>query len=196
MDWSPTATNTSLRLLTGDIHSKIFLTNSTPSGFVTGTQPFASHTNSVEDIQWSPSEETVFASCSSDRSIKIWDVRVKNRKSVVGVENAHDSDINVISWNRGTSYLLVSGGDEGGIKIWDLRNFKGFVSSLPHACSYQFIHSKQCIWSTSVPCSIIRMAHRPNNVNRMASNRRLNIRRIGSRRSSHALGSLRRARRG
>lgn len=121
MDWAASGSS-SLRLLTGDIHSKIYLTTSTPSGFNALAQPFTSHTSSVEDIQWSPSEPTVFASCSADCSVQIWDVRTKGRKSVVGIVSAHESDVNVISWNRLTSYLLISGGDEGGIKAWDLRN--------------------------------------------------------------------------
>ncbi|KAF9566116.1 glutamate-rich WD repeat containing [Agrocybe pediades] len=121
MDWAASGTS-SLRLLTGDIHSKIYLTTSTPSGFNALSQPFTSHTSSVEDLQWSPSEPTVFASCSADRSIQIWDVRTKGRRSVAGIISAHESDVNVISWNKLTSYLLVSGGDEGGIKTWDLRN--------------------------------------------------------------------------
>ncbi|KDQ17810.1 hypothetical protein BOTBODRAFT_29965 [Botryobasidium botryosum FD-172 SS1] len=129
LDWS--AAPDSLRLLSGDVHSKIYLTSSTGSGFSTAKEPFASHTSSVEDLQWSPSETTVFASCSADRSIRIWDVRVKGKKSLVAVDNAHDSDVNVISWNRGTSYLLASGGDEGGIKIWDLRNLKGASTTAP-----------------------------------------------------------------
>jgi ribosome assembly protein RRB1 len=128
MDWSPPNTSPSLRLLTGDIHSKIFLTTLNQSTFTTAPAPFASHTSSVEDIQWSPAEATVFASCSADQSVRIWDVRVKNRKNVVGITKAHDSDVNVISWNKGTSYLLASGGDEGGIRIWDLRNLKGYVT--------------------------------------------------------------------
>ncbi|KAG6821387.1 hypothetical protein H0H93_014184 [Arthromyces matolae] len=123
MDWASSGTS-SLRLLTGDIHSKIYLTTSTPTGFNALTQPFMSHTSSVEDLQWSPSEPTVFASCSADCSIQIWDVRSKGRKSVAGIDEAHDSDVNVISWNRSTSYLLLSGGDEGGVKAWDLRNVK------------------------------------------------------------------------
>jgi len=123
MDWASSGSN-SLRLLTGDIRAKIYLTTSSPSGFNALSQPFQSHTSSVEDIQWSPSEPTVFASCSVDQSIQIWDVRSKGRKSVAGIMNAHISDVNVISWNRITSYLLVSGGDEGGIKTWDLRNVK------------------------------------------------------------------------
>lgn len=131
MDWAASfgANNTTvsgLRLLTGDIASKIYLTTTTVSGFNTSPTPFTSHTSSVEDLQWSPSEPTVFASCSADRSIRIWDVRVKGRKSVMGVEGAHDSDVNVISWNRAkeaSGYLMVSGGDEGAIKVWDLRGW-------------------------------------------------------------------------
>lgn len=124
VDWAASAaTNPSaLRLLTGDVHSRIYLTTSTPSGFNALAQPFISHTSSVEDIQWSPSEHTVFASCSADHSIQIWDVRTKGRRSVTGVDPAHESDVNVISWNRSTNYLLISGGDDGAIKVWDLRN--------------------------------------------------------------------------
>ncbi|GLB35950.1 putative glutamate-rich WD [Lyophyllum shimeji] len=130
MDWAASGPS-SLRLLTGDVHSKIYLTTSTPSGFNALSQPFLSHTSSVEDIQWSPSEPTVFASCSADCTVQIWDVRSKGRKSVAGIDSAHDSDVNVISWNKSASYLLLSGGDEGGIKAWDLRNVKKTGSTGP-----------------------------------------------------------------
>ena len=123
MDWAADTGNPSaLRLLTGDVHSNIYLTTTTASGFATQSQPYTSHTSSVEDIQWSPAEATVFASCSADRSIRVWDVRVKGRKCALAVSPAHESDVNVISWNRNTEYLMLSGGDEGGIKTWDLRN--------------------------------------------------------------------------
>jgi WD40 repeat protein len=113
-------------LLTGDVDKKIFLTTVTPTGFHTSPNPYLSHTSSVEDLQWSPNESTVFASCSADRTVRVWDIRAKGRKSVVSVE-AHDEDVNVISWNKGVDYLLLSGGDEGGLKVWDLRMFKEYV---------------------------------------------------------------------
>ncbi len=110
-------------LLTGDIANKIYLTTVTPTGFHSSPNPYLSHTSSVEDLQWSPSENTVFASASADRTVRVWDIRAKGRKSVVSVE-AHSDDVNVISWNKQVEYLLVSGGDEGGLKVWDLRMFK------------------------------------------------------------------------
>lgn len=113
-----------LRLLTGDLHSKIYLTTSNNTGFTTHVSPFESHTSSVEDLQWSPTEPTVFASCSADKTIRVWDVRVKSHRSVITLDDAHDQDVNVISWNRGTQYLLLSGGDDGALKVWDMRSFK------------------------------------------------------------------------
>lgn len=127
--WTPQLpTSDMTRLLSGDVHSKIYMTNMTQSGFETSSgQPFASHTSSIEDLQWSPTEKTVFGSVSADRSMRIWDIRVRDRKSVIAATDAHDSDINVMSWNQGASanYLIVTGGDEGGIKVWDLRSLKG-----------------------------------------------------------------------
>jgi len=120
IDWSPTVPG---RLITGDCTKFIYLWE-----MQTGTckweinfAPFSAHTNSVEDLQWSPSEADVFASCSVDRTVKIWDVRSK--KAVLSVE-AHASDVNVISWNKKMQYLLASGSDDGSFNVWDLRNFK------------------------------------------------------------------------
>lgn len=126
MDWASSGevNPSALRLLTGDIHSKIYLTTTGQAGFIPLSQPFTTHTSSVEDLQWSPSEPSVFASCSADQSIQIWDVRIKGKKSATAIGRAHESDVNVISWNKLTAYLLLSGGDEGEIKAWDLRNIK------------------------------------------------------------------------
>uniref|UniRef100_A0A0E0R3U1 Uncharacterized protein n=1 Tax=Oryza rufipogon TaxID=4529 RepID=A0A0E0R3U1_ORYRU len=47
---------------------------------------------------WSPTEADIFASCSADRTISIWDIRT-GKKPCISVR-AHNADVNVISWNR------------------------------------------------------------------------------------------------
>lgn len=84
--------------------------------------PFTSHKESVEDIQWSPNEATVFASCGVDRTVRIWDTRARGGASMLHAV-AHDTDVNVISWSPLVSFLLLSGADDGNFKIWDLRRF-------------------------------------------------------------------------
>ncbi|EIW66795.1 hypothetical protein TREMEDRAFT_65197 [Tremella mesenterica DSM 1558] len=117
-------------LLSGDCDGKIYRTVLTETGFKTEQKSFLGHENSVEDIQWSPNEMGVFASCSADKTVKMWDVRQRSKPALSVM--AHDEDVNVISWNKEVDYLLVSGGDEGGIKVWDLRMFKQQPSPVAH----------------------------------------------------------------
>ena len=71
----------------------------------------------------------MFTSCSSDGSIKVWDVRTASRCAIS--INAHDVDINALSWNRCEQHLLVSGADDGRFRIWDLRTFGGAAKGAP-----------------------------------------------------------------
>jgi ribosome assembly protein RRB1 len=124
MDWSPVHGG---RMVTGDCNRYMYLwePNTDSGSWTVDKQPFVGHKASVEDIQWSPTQAEVFASCSADRSIRVWDCRVK-KNDVMRVEEAHSSDVNVVSWNRSASaaHLLVSGSDDGSFKVWDLRVLK------------------------------------------------------------------------
>lgn len=89
------------------------------------------HTDSVEDIQWSPSQDNVLASCSVDKSIRFWDLRANSKSTPIIIQNAHDSDVNVISWNNIVNYMLASGGDDNIFKVWDIRYVKdGPISNI------------------------------------------------------------------
>lgn len=127
IDWSAKGT-----LLTGDITGRIYQTLLTESGFQNDLVPFNSHKSSVEDLQWSPVERTVFASCSADKTVRIWDTRAKRNSSAISYQ-AHQSDVNVISWNRTVNYLLASGGDDGVFSVWDMRTFSSNKNIKPAA---------------------------------------------------------------
>jgi ribosome assembly protein RRB1 len=122
LDWSPL--HNEGRLLTGDNSGKIFLTTRNQGGgFVTDTTPYTGHQSSVEELQWSPNEKNVFASASSDGTVKIWDTRSKSRKPAVSVQ-VSTTDVNVLSWSHQTTHLLASGADDGQWAVWDLRQWK------------------------------------------------------------------------
>ena len=125
--WSPLSP--SPKLLTGDNDGKIFLTTSNESTkFTADTRPFTGHAGSVEDIQWSPNEPNVFASCGSDGTVKIWDTRSKSRKPQISVQIS-TVDVNVLSWSKQNPFLLATGADDGQWAVWDLRQWKPLSTS-------------------------------------------------------------------
>ncbi|XP_077577535.1 glutamate-rich WD repeat-containing protein 1 [Stigmatopora nigra] len=121
IDWSPLVPG---RLVSGDCRKNIHVWEPQEGGasWKVDQRPFSSHSKSVEDLQWSPTEATVFASCSVDHSVRVWDIRAPPN-SMLSADEAHESDVNVISWNK-TEPFLLSGGDDGLLKVWDLRQFK------------------------------------------------------------------------
>lgn len=119
VDWSPVQPG---RLVTGDCARFMHVWNPSESSWVVDRLPYLGHTASVEDLQWSPSQPDVFASCSVDRTVRVWDTRTRERAKLFVA--AHLEDVNVISWNHRTAYLLCSGSDDGSFKIWDLRMFR------------------------------------------------------------------------
>ncbi|KTW29926.1 uncharacterized protein T551_01870 [Pneumocystis jirovecii RU7] len=126
-------------LISGDNNGYIYLTSLSETSWFTEKTPFLGHTSSVEDLAWSPSEKNVFASASSDGTIKIWDIRNKEHKPALSVNIYTNVDINVISWNKNVSYLMASGADDGKFNIWDLRTFQS--SSTPSSIASFSWHS-------------------------------------------------------
>lgn len=134
LDWSPLI-NTGA-LLTGDCSGRVHLTTRTTSSWNTDKTPFVASQASIEDIQWSMGESTVFATGGTDGYVRIWDTRSKKHKPAISVA-ATNTDVNVISWCNKINYLLASGHDDGSWSIWDLRNFNGKQEPTPVA-NYEF----------------------------------------------------------
>ncbi|EGD82609.1 glutamate-rich WD repeat containing 1 [Salpingoeca rosetta] len=119
MDWSKIS---KLKFASGDCSGRIHVWDYHGDATWVVSSKFGRHDASVEDIQWSPNEETVFASCSADRTIRIWDTRQGPRECLKWT--AHDQDVNVISWNTREQASFLSGGDDGIFKLWDFRMFQ------------------------------------------------------------------------
>ena len=68
---------------------------------------------SVEDIQWSPSEEMVLAEAEYGGYVKIYDTKCDERAMLSWKIHKNGADVNVVGWNPIVSHLLASGGDDG-----------------------------------------------------------------------------------
>lgn len=133
LDWSSVEDGS---LLTGDVSGRIYLTQRNNNKWQTDRTPYQINDSSIEDIQWSKSEKTVFATAGCDGYVRIWDTRTKKHTPSLNVL-ASKSDINVISWCDKIDYLLASGHDDGSWGVWDLRNFKPNNQPKP-VVSYDF----------------------------------------------------------
>eukprot|EP01041_Mallomonas_annulata_P004460 gene4459-8883_t len=137
LDWSQVNAG---QLATGDCEGGIHVWRMESSEGGSGSwtvdaKPFLGHTNS-------PSEGSVFCSCSADKSVRIWDTRAKSPQ--ISLMDLHSQDINVISWNKHVSYLLASGSDDGSFKVWDLRSVGGGGVPAPLA---NFNYHKEAVTS-------------------------------------------------
>lgn len=93
-------------MATGDCRKDIHIWRPSENTWSVDQRPLIGHTSSVEDLQWSPNERHVLASCSVDKSIRIWDTRVQPTKAcMLTAENAHESDVNVINWNKNEPFI-------------------------------------------------------------------------------------------
>eukprot|EP00667_Euglena_gracilis_P007664 EG_transcript_7733 len=112
-------------LASGDCSGRINVWQSDAQGTSFSATQLNGHQQSVEDVQWSPTQDNVLASCSVDCSVRLWDVR--DGKSPEKLKwQADVVDINVISWNENADarQFLATGSESGVIKVWDLRMVK------------------------------------------------------------------------
>ena len=100
-------------------------------GSFTLLSTFQAHSDSVEDIVFSPGEDGVFASCMCGGYIAIWDAR--DLKAPIAKFQAFECDCNVIDWNILHQSYLAAGADDGTVSIFDFRSITMGPSPSPLA---------------------------------------------------------------
>ena len=98
------------------------------------------------------SRRQVFASCSVDKTVQVWDAR--NFGSSMITVKVHDVDVNVMSWNSLVPFLLVTGADDGSFKVWDFRSFKAYVASADSKGGLSHVHMHQQCRGTCHACTV------------------------------------------
>lgn len=63
-------------------------------------------------------------SVGSDRSLKLWDVRIP-KSPVKTIMNAHENEILTVDWNKWDSLKFATGSVDLNVKIWDWRMLGG-----------------------------------------------------------------------
>ena len=125
--WSPVQAG---HLATGDCSGRLHLWNPLSDGassysvsqlYESPSSSSSDVMNSIEDIQWSPTEATVLAGAQCGGNVLIFDTRAPNKAMLS--HQIHAADVNVLSWNALVSNLLATGGDDGTLAVWDLRHF-------------------------------------------------------------------------
>lgn len=76
------------------------------------------HTDAVIGLSAHPTNQQLLASCSADKSIKLWDINVSSNIQTI---NVHQDKVQCIEWNPVESSVLVSGGFDKSVFITDVR---------------------------------------------------------------------------
>uniref|UniRef100_A0A8D0GW63 Coronin n=1 Tax=Sphenodon punctatus TaxID=8508 RepID=A0A8D0GW63_SPHPU len=91
------------------------------------------HKGNVLDIKWNPFNDFVIASCSEDRTVKIWDIPkhllTKNitdaRKELLG----HARRVGLIEWHPTANNILFSTGYDYKIMVWNLDTKESVIQA-------------------------------------------------------------------
>jgi len=84
-------------------------------------QVFEGHAHYVMMCQWNPKDNTIFASCSLDRSIKVWGITGGNSNAHFTL-SGHKKGVNCIEYApTGEKPYLISGADDRAVCVWDYQ---------------------------------------------------------------------------
>jgi histone-binding protein RBBP4 len=94
------------------------------------------HSAPIEDVAWHRFHPSLFASCSDDRLISLWDTRFRNagphddKKPLFEVV-AHTDEIYSLDFSPLNEFLFASASADENVSVWDLRNLTRALATLP-----------------------------------------------------------------
>ncbi|KAF8344126.1 WD40-repeat-containing domain protein [Cantharellus anzutake] len=104
-------------------HAGSYLVSADQSGIIKYFQPnmnnvavWNGHREAISGLSWSP-DDTRFATCSDDKSIKLWQFEVMSEERAL---TGHGWDVRCVQWHP-TKGLLASGSKDNLVKFWDPR---------------------------------------------------------------------------
>ncbi|OMJ76223.1 hypothetical protein SteCoe_24442 [Stentor coeruleus] len=95
---------------------------------------FSSHTSYVNTVKFSPNND-IFASVSSDSTIKLWNLSKKQEKCTI---LGHKSCVRAVDFNDDGT-LLATGSDDKFIKVWNLTEANNYLSFEESTSYIQFL---------------------------------------------------------
>lgn len=84
------------------------------------TSVFRGHDSVVGDVDWSPTNENVFASVGDDKMLLIWDTRTAQEPT--SKIEAHSREILSVAYNPASEHLAITGSADKTIHLHDLRS--------------------------------------------------------------------------
>eukprot|EP00854_Cymbomonas_tetramitiformis_P028913 gene28913-35921_t len=87
---------------------------------VTCRTRFAGHKDTVEDVQFHPSQPEELCSVGDDRALLFWDGRA-GLKPVLQVANAHSADVHCVDWSPHEEHLVITGSADNTLNLFDRR---------------------------------------------------------------------------
>ncbi|KAI8802649.1 hypothetical protein BJ742DRAFT_832208 [Cladochytrium replicatum] len=88
------------------------------------------HSRAVSDLNWSPIDPYLLATCSNDTKVLVWDMRTSPVHSVMTFSH-WTSGATQVKWNKVNESILASSHDTE-LRVWDKRKGAKYISITAH----------------------------------------------------------------
>ncbi|EEH59363.1 uncharacterized protein MICPUCDRAFT_55318 [Micromonas pusilla CCMP1545] len=95
----------------------------------------AAHESATTSLSISPGTPTLVASCSTDKTVKLWDI-TNDEPSLVAQKDPDVGAIFSVGFSTSVPYLIGCAGSKGEVAVWDILTEKA-VSQGPHGATLQ-----------------------------------------------------------